>query len=92
MRRSVWDSPASVYTSGTVTHLSVLLNQNLHDDILEFDVQHGRHGLHLGSHQRGAEDDGHVGGGHPVVLTVTTHTADTHRAEQLTDSPGNHNP
>lgn len=80
---------------GRTTYLPVFLNQNLNDNILEFYVQHGCHGLHLGPHQRGSKDDSHVGGSHAVVFTVTADTVDRHRAWDTGDSkdvPVKHRP
>lgn len=54
-------------------NLLVLLNEYLHNNILELDVQHGRHSLLLGPHERGPKYNGHVGRGHPVVCAVTAH-------------------
>lgn len=57
-------------------YLFVFLNEDLHNNILELDVQHGGHSLLLRSHKCGSKYYSHVGGNHQVVLTVTAHTVE----------------
>lgn len=70
-----YGSVAAIWGSRSRAHLFALLDKYLDHDVLELDVQHGRHGVLLGSHQRWPEDDRHVGGGHSVFFAVAAHAA-----------------
>lgn len=56
-------------------HLLVLLDENLHDDVLELEVHDGRHRLLLRPHEGGAEHHAQVRYRHQVLLTVVRHSA-----------------
>lgn len=57
------------------THPFVVLNEDLHHNVLELDVHDCSHGLLLWAEQGGAEHDAQIGHRHQVLLVVTRHTA-----------------
>lgn len=60
----------------TCSDLLVVLDQDLNHDVLELDIQHGRHRLLLGSQQGGAEYHAHVGRRHQVLAALAAHAGE----------------
>ena len=59
-----------------MAYLLVLLDEDLHHNVLELQIHDGRHGFLLGSHQCGAKHHAQVGYGHQVLLTVVCNTGE----------------
>lgn len=53
----------------------MVLNQDLHHNVLELDVHDGSHGLFLRPEQGRAEHHAQVGHRHQILLVVTRHAA-----------------
>lgn len=54
----------------------MVLNEDLHNDILELDVHDGCHCLLLRAEQSRPEDHAQISDGHQVLLVVTGHTVE----------------
>lgn len=67
------DRAGAVVLGETAEDPVALFNEDLHDNILKLDIQHGRHRLLLRPHESGAEYHRHIGGCHQVFLAVTAH-------------------
>lgn len=52
------------------TYLIIVLNENLHHNVLKFDVHHGSHGLLLGAHQCRAKDHAEIRYRHQILLAM----------------------
>lgn len=52
-------------------YLLIVLYENLHHNVLKFDVHHGSHGLLLGAHQCRAEDHTEIRYRHQILLAVS---------------------
>lgn len=58
----------------------IILYENLHHNVLKFDVHHGSHGLLLGAHQSRAKDHAEIRYRHQILLAVCGNPAnDTKR-------------
>lgn len=55
----------------------MVLDQDLHHNVLELDVHDGGHRLLLWAEQSWAEDHAQVGDGHQVLLVVTGHAVES---------------
>lgn len=67
-----------VVVGGRRTHLVVVVEQRLHDDVVELEVEDGGDGLALGAQQRGPEAHGQVRRRHQVLVALRRHAARTH--------------
>lgn len=54
-------------------YLLLVLNEDLHHDILELEVHDGGHRVLLWPHQRRAEDHAQIGHRHQILLAVGSH-------------------
>lgn len=57
-------------------YLLVVLDEDLHHDVLELDVHDGCDRLLLRAEQSGPEDHAQIGDGHQVLMVMTRHTVD----------------
>lgn len=62
-----------------MSDLAVVLNEDLHDNVLELNIQHGRYSLLLCSHESGAKYYTHIRHGHQIFTAVAANTINTQR-------------
>lgn len=61
----------------------MMLYENLHYDVLEFDVHDGCHRLLLRTEQSWPKHHTQVGDGHQVLLMVTRHTVQRPQSQEV---------
>lgn len=71
---SITEKPSGKSQPGAPVYLVKVLDENLHHDVLELNIHHCCNRVLLCTHEGGAKDHPHVGGGHEILPAVLTHT------------------
>lgn len=68
------EKPSGKSQPGVAVYLVKVLDENLHHDVLELNIHHCCNRVLLCTHEGGAKDHPHVGGGHEILPAMLTHT------------------